>query len=231
MRPRGIIWSSLSGLLLGAVLLLTGQVAAEPTHLQPAACVELIQNGGFESGSGIGWQEFSLQEYELISRYNPRAGEWGAFLGGVNDADDRLSQTVALPAGANLALTGWWSVATDEQPYQRYDTLTISLLRPSDGSTLATLVVLDNTAEENVWEELTFDLAPYAGQSVTISMAARTDDGNISDFYLDDISLLACASEDTPTPTATSTVATLTPMPTATRDPMLRNLYLPLILK
>ncbi|NLE59539.1 MAG: hypothetical protein GX616_14350 [Planctomycetes bacterium] len=257
MRPRGVIGGQpqglplLSGLLVGSVLLLAGQVAAEPTAwaaakaitqdrpYAPAACVEVIQNGGFESGGGVGWQEYSLQGYELVNQYNPWTGVWGAFLGGVNEADDRLSQAVTLPAGASLTLTAWWSLATDEQPYERYDTLTLSLHRP-DGSLLVTLATLDNTAEENTWERLTFDLTSYAGQNVTIRFAALTDLSDASDFYLDDVTLLACDSDVTPTPTATGAVATSTPTvtstvatstPSATRDPALRVIYLPLILK
>ncbi len=264
MHTRGMILAILSGLLVGSALLLAGQVAAEPAEwataraitqdrpYAPVACVELIQNGGFESGGGVGWQEYSLQDYELVSQFNKRTGEWGAFLGGVNDADDRLSQAVTLPAGANLTLTAWWSLATDEQPYERYDTLTISLHRP-DRSLLVTLATLDNTSEENTWEQLTFDLTSYAGQNVTIEFAALTDLSDASDFYLDDITLLACDSDVTPTPTdtgaaatststptATSAAATSTPTatgtvatstPSATRDPALRAVYLPLILK
>jgi len=212
MRTRGVTGRQpqglplLSGLIVGSLLLMAGQVAAEPVDwataraitqdrpYAPAACVEVIQNGGFESGGGVGWQEYSLQDYELVIQFNSWTGEWGAFLGGVNEADDRLSQAVTLPAGANLTLTAWWSLATEEEPSEPYDTLTISLLRQSDGSTLATLATLDNTAEEGIWEQLAFDLSSYAGQNVTISFAAKTDISNVSDFYLDDISLLACTS-------------------------------------
>lgn len=255
-----------AGILVGSVLLLAGQVAVVPVERAtaravPTACVEMVQNGGFESGSGVGWQEYSLQDHELVSQYNPRSGEWGAFLGGVNEVDDRLSQAVTLPEGASLTLTVWWSLATDEQPYERYDTLTLSLHRP-DGSLLATLTTMDNTAEENIWEKLTFDLTSYAGQNLTIRFAASTDLSDASDFYLDDITLLACDSEVTSTPTETEAAATSTPSatvtvaastptatatvaastptatvtavtstPSATRDAALRAIYLPLILK
>ena len=193
MRKQRATWLLLG--LLGMILSGSGQVAAEPARAQTPSCVELVQNGGFESGSDVGWQEYSLLDNPLVSNYKPRTGELGAYLGGDDEADDKLSQTVTLlPVGANLALTAWWSLETDEDPYVRYDTLTISLLRSSDGSTLATLATLDNTAEENTWEKLAFDLTTYAGQSVTIRIAALTDFGGDSHFYLDDISLLACTA-------------------------------------
>ena len=80
MRTRGVTGRQpqglplLSGLIVGSLLLMAGQVAAEPVDwataraitqdrpYAPAACVEVIQNGGFESGGGVGWQEYSLQD-------------------------------------------------------------------------------------------------------------------------------------------------------------------------
>lgn len=206
MRIYRVIRVVLFGLFLGAGLSGISQAATEKTRTHALTCVELMQNGGFESGS-VGWHQSSLQGHELISDDNPRSGDLGAYLGGDNDADDTLGQTIALPAGVDLTLKAWWSLATGETA-GIFDTLTISLVN-SGGTTLATLATLNNTAETGIWDELVFDLKPYAGQAVTIRFVARSDQDNISDFYLDDISLLACT----------------TPAPLDAR------VYLPLILK
>lgn len=197
---------------------------------QPAGCSQLVQNGGFESGAA-GWQQVSAQGYPLIGDFNPRTGGLGADLGGANNADDRLSQTITLPPADDLTLTGWWYLDTAETA-GIFDTLTVSLHRP-DGTALATLATLDNTATVGVWDELTFDLSGYAGQSVILRFAARTDQENISEFFLDDISLWACPLDGTPTPTLTVTPVTATPTATAsaTAPSPARRLYLPLILK
>jgi hypothetical protein len=197
----------------------------ETAHaVSPANCMELIQNGGFEDG-GLGWQQSSVGGYEIVSDFNPRTGRLGAYLAGVNDADDRLSQTVTLPP-AVITLRAWWYLATAETA-GAFDRMTISLLRP-DGSWLVDLIIVDNTAPVGMWDEIVVDLSAYAGQTLLLRFVGRTDDNNISDFYLDDIGIAACAADpqpsatataiETPTPTAIAT-STATPAGTASPTP------------
>jgi hypothetical protein len=178
-------------------------LALRGSAAKSTACLELLQDGGFEAG-GQGWIRYSAQGYELISDFNPRSGSQGAYLAGVNNADDRLSQQVALPLGAST-LTAWWYLATAETA-GTFDQMTVSLLRP-DGSWLADLVTVDNTVEVGAWDEIRVDLSPYAGQTMVLRFAGRTDDTNISDFYLDDISVTTCVVDLQPTPTSTTTSA------------------------
>lgn len=205
---------SFAGLLV-AVLALLLPVGARHTstgHAAPASCTELIQNGSFEDG-GLGWQQTSAGGYDLISDFNPRTGRWGAYLAGVNNADDRLSQQVTLLPGT-IRLQAWWYLATAETA-GAFDSMTVSLLRP-DGSWLADLALVDNTAPVGVWDEIVADLSAFSGQTVILRFVARTDDNNISDFYLDDISITACAQEPTPTETAGGPTPTATPTPPTT---------------
>jgi len=174
------------------------------------ACIELVQDGGFEAGSPA-WLRYSAQGYELISDFNPRSGAKSAYLAGVNSADDRLSQQVTLPVGAST-LRAWWYLATAETA-GAFDQMTVSLLR-TDGSWLADLVTVDNTAEVGVWDEILVDLSAYGGRTLVLRFAGRTDDTNISDFYLDDISIAICVAD--PQPTATSTTTSAPPSATAT---------------
>lgn len=205
--------SALAWFLLAtlAVLVPLAQWASSAHGAAPAGCSEWIRNGGFEDG-GLGWQQISAGGYEIISDFNPHTGRLGAYLAGVNNADDRLSQQVTLPAGT-ITLRAWWYLATAETA-GAFDQMTVALLRP-DGSLLAELITVDNTAPVGVWDELVSDLSPYAGQTVSLRFIGRTDDNNISDFYLDDVSIVACAADPPPTETATAT-ATQAP-PTATR--------------
>ena len=55
-----------------------------------------------------------------------------------------------------------------------FDSMTISLLRP-DESRIVDLATVDNTAEAHVWQEMVFDLSPYAGQTVVLYVAALSD--------------------------------------------------------
>lgn len=180
--------------LLGLPLwaLAPGAVSAEQT----ASCQELLINGDFEAGPA-GWTQSSAGSYDLISQFNPRAGQWGAYLAGANNADDQLSQPLALPADAiSVTLRLWWSLESEEPPVAA-DTLTLSLLQPN-GALLAELWSVDNTAALGIWDDAVIDLTAYAGQSVTMHFQALSDDFDLTDFYLDDISVTACAQATTP---------------------------------
>ncbi len=185
----------LAALLIPLVIATAGGLSTNSTHRTALAtnCSELVVNGGFESGSQ-GWSQVSAGGYNLISNFNPFTGSWGAYLGGVDDADDRLSQTVALPAGAaSLTLRAWWSIATAETG-GAFDWMTFSLLRP-DNTLLAELLTIDSDAEPNVWDEAVVDLTPFTGQDVILQVLARTDGSNPTDFFVDDVSIAACTSE------------------------------------
>lgn len=210
------IGTLLSGLLLASALNVRTVDGAA------GACTELVQNGGFETGA-VGWQEYSIQGYPLISDFNPRTGQLGAYLAGVNEADDRISQQITLPAGsASITLQAWWYLATAETA-GAFDTMTVWLLKP-DNMPLKQLVQVDNTFPVGVWDEIVVDLTSYAGQIVVVQFAGQTDLSNISDFYIDDVSISACGPQATPTVTPTPTV-TRTPDPNAVRT------YLPLIVR
>lgn len=178
-------------LLAGLTMLVSVAPWGSPVHgAVPTSCVELMQNGGFEGG-GEGWQQTSSGGHELISDFNPRTGSLGAYLAGTNEADDRLSQQVDLPVGTIITLRAWWYLATEETA-GAFDRMTVSLLQPG-GSPLADLVTMDTTAPEGIWDEIVVDLSAYAGQTVIIRFAAQTDVSNVTDFYIDDISIRACS--------------------------------------
>ncbi len=96
---------------------------------RPAACRRAAGQRRLRGGPGL--DAASAGGYNLISQFNPRTGHWGAYLAGANNADDRLSQPLALPADAiSVTLRLWWSLESEEPPVAA-DTLTLSLLRPN----------------------------------------------------------------------------------------------------
>ena len=199
-------------------------LAAPERGIEAQSCSELVVNGGFESGSQ-GWTQSSAGGYDLVSTYNPFTGVWGAYLGGIDDADDRLGQALTLPAGASsITLHAWWSIATSETG-GGFDRMTLSLLRP-DGSLLAELARIDDSADPDVWDEIIADLTSYAGQTVRVQAHAVSDGSNPTDFYLDDLGITACVASGTATPTPTRIA---TPTPTATPRVQTRYGYLPLV--
>jgi hypothetical protein len=202
------------------MLLPAGVILAHAQPAAPAACQELLANGDFEAGPA-GWTQSSGGGYQLISRFNPRSGQWGAYLAGANDADDQLSQVLLLPSNAvSITLHLWWSAESEEPPVPA-DRLSAALLLPN-GALLAELWTVDNTAATGIWDELVVDLAPWVGQQVTLQFQASADSFDLTDFYLDDIGVRACAAAPTPTASPTSTAS-----PTPTGPP--RRIMLPLI--
>jgi hypothetical protein len=226
MNHRG----SVIGLVAGTVAVLACFSAFTParanlgqTAAQPRGCEELVVNGGFEEAYA-GWGHYSKLGLELIDPFNPHSGDNSVWMGIRNDAEDWMAQTLALPAdGRGLQLSYWWSVITEEDPGITDDIAQVQLLR-ADGSVIASIQDLNSeSGEQYVYYETRADLSPYAGQTLQLRFYAKTDKVAPSHFYFDDVSLLACPANGTPTPT-----------PTATRPPQVTpqvRLYLPTCLR
>lgn len=184
----------LTALAILAVMLVALPGGGAGESATGAMCSELLINGDFEAGSA-GWTQTSTGGFDLISQFNPRDGAWGAYLAGYNDADDWLRQSVSLPAGASSAtLRLWWSLETEELALPN-DRLALSLLRP-DGTALAELWAVDNSAPAGLWDEAVIDLTGYGGQQVTLQLLATTNSYDLSDFYADDLSLIVCTDSN-----------------------------------
>ena len=199
----------------------------------PADCTELISDGGFEAQS-IDWTQSSAGGYNLISNFYPRTGSWGAYLGGANNADDRLSQQIIVPSSAiSVSLTAWWSIATEETGVG-FDQMAVSVLQPN-GTLLRDLFTADSSSAVNQWDQAEADLIQFAGQTIVLRFRATTNASSPTDFYVDDVSVVACLSAATatiaPTVSASPTTtpnATATPSPTGTPQ---TRLYLPIVVR
>ena len=179
-------------LVIAAALL--GLLLPPPAQAAPATvtCSNVLVNGTFEA-MHTGWVQSSAGGYNLISDFSPRSGQWGAYLSGSNNADDRLSQALSLPASASsVTLSLWWALES-EQSIVAYDVLRVELL-DSTGALLATLWQTDNTATSGLWDEASLDLSRYAGQQVIMRLRATSNAFDLTDFYLDDISVLVCSA-------------------------------------
>jgi len=212
---------NLVGGLLSAVLGLL-VIVGSLTQAASSSCSELIAEGGFEAG-GAAWQTRSSGGYALISSLHPHSGLIGAYLGGYDNADDELAQTINLPADSVVSLTFWWQITTEETSHP-WDTLDVTVL-PVGAAAPDRLLRLDDGAPAGVWQEAILDLSHYAGETIRLAFHARTDEDRPTEFYLDDVSVQACgASTPTVTPTA---------RPASTSTPSMSSQasrrYLPLI--
>jgi len=156
--------------------------------------VELLQDGGFEAGlPNPVWQTSSNISSDILDDTPMPAahsGNWKAWMGGANGVQERLWQEFAVPAGVmGLKISYWWQVSTFEDRLGPFDTLTVQI-RDSAGNLLQTLEALDNGDASTQWQQSTFTVNGYGGQTVQLAFVADTDGTNPTSFFIDDVSVL-----------------------------------------
>ncbi len=213
--------------LLGVGLVLPVSAAArESSAADPAshstaqgACQELVRDGGFEAG-GAGWQQHGL--FEMVDPTWPHSGKLGVWLGALNDVSEWISQDISLPPGtSSITMQFWWSLMTEEHPGAPFDYMRAQLYQP-DGTTVitTTTTINDKSSYDWYWNLATADLNAYAGQDVELRFWATNDATNPTNFFIDDVSIIACTGGATPTATVTPTATpTRTATPTSTVTP------------
>ena len=163
------------------------------TATPPPTSGSLIQDGGFEDGTGA-WQESSAAGYELIDTSNPHSGQYSADLCGYSYCDDAISQDFTVPGNASgITVSYWWYGATNRTAKSCRDTFTVSLL-DGNGSVIGTVKKACNTNANQQWQQVSFNassmLASYAGQTVTLVFEAKTSSTHVtSEFFVDDVSV------------------------------------------
>jgi hypothetical protein len=151
----------------------------------PASPLAGIANGGFENGPDGSWLEYSEQGWALILNEEvllapPHGGSWATWLGGDYDEISLIEQVVDLPA-QNAVLTFWLWIASEDQCGKDYGVLAVD-----DATATFDLCTAANTEG---WALLTADLGDFSGQTVSLMIAAVTDDSLNSNLFVDDVSL------------------------------------------
>jgi len=151
--------------------------------------VELVKNGGFESGS-TNWTA-TTGVITSDATEPAHAGSYKAWLDGYGTATtDTVAQSVTIPSTANSAtLTFWLHVDTEEtSTTTAYDTLTVQL-QNSSGGVLATLATYSNLNKNTGYAQKTFDVSAYKGQTVKIYFKGVEGSQYATSFVIDDVSL------------------------------------------
>ncbi|MFD3162768.1 S8 family serine peptidase [Herpetosiphon sp. NSE202] len=162
----------------------TTPTVVPPTATPPPGGGSIV-NGGFESGT-TGWTQASSGGYSLIDTTRPRTGSYSVYMGGYNNANEGLYQTVTVPAGS--ALNFYWYQTSNEGTTTAYDYLRVRVYNTS-GTLLGTLATRSNVNTENAWVAESLSLAAYAGQTVRIRFETTTDSSLTTSFFVDDVSL------------------------------------------
>ncbi len=174
------------GLFAGFLLFV---IFANVTMLARAA--ELIVNGGVESlPLGTGW---TLSGGVTVSANGgfSRSGSYFLFLGGAPNEKDAAYQTITIPATATAAtLSFYYNINSLEGNTTAFDTFSCTI-RNNSGSVLAPVVNLSNKDQTlpGSYTLKTFNLLPYANQTIRIHFASTNDSTQVTNFRVDDVSV------------------------------------------
>lgn len=202
----------------------TRRPTPRPTATTPplgAGCVELIPDGGFESGNpaGAGWK----LNRAMATGWDVYSGT-GALFVGLRSTDPDAAPTYAsaalrvrLPERVGSARLRFVA-RTVGQP----EDLRLVRLMNDDGAVVA--LGSEALPANSEWRAYAFDvgapLARLAGQAVRAYFGVYNDgDGQRSYLRLDDVSLVACAELGPTTPSTPSPTPTAAPSPTAGSAP------------
>jgi hypothetical protein len=152
-----------------------------------------------------------VQPTPVVTTADHHSGNYSALLGTLSGpeptGDGSIYQQITVPpAGGTLSY--WWNGGTT-------DTITFdwqdAYVTDTSGTILATIQHTCQTT--GGWVHQTFDMSPWAGQTVRVEFLVHQDGvGDDTHMYVDDVSLdLPCGSV-----TATSTRTSTPPAPTAT---------------
>jgi len=148
---------------------------------------QALLNNGFESGNDGRWTVNSSGDINCGGGYQ-RTGTCCAWLAGINSYTDFIYQDVAVPADAvSVNLSFYLKISSAEGTTTAYDFLYVQL-RDTANNVLATLQTLSNKDKTaySTYQPLTFNILPYAGQTVRVYFLATTNSTNITSFFLDD---------------------------------------------
>lgn len=176
---------------------------ATPQVPAAAGCEELVDNGGFEGRTVDPWVEVTNIGYPIVGPDFPFTGSNSAWLGGTDEeAVQFIVQPVTIPANArSVALSFWYFVENAAQSNRSPETSFAVGFADEDGNILHEFAEYLSSEADEEWLQAAFDASDFAGDSVLLVFAASLGKTNPSNFFLDDVSLLACTSGENPVDT------------------------------
>ena len=197
-------------LCLVALLALAIAFVRPPSNVRAqAACAELIDDGGFETGGA--WQLSGSPLAPAYIDYQKHSGARALRLG-IDDGQNvsgssSARQTIDIPGSDGAVTLSFWTY-TFFTGAPGADFVQLDLLAP-DGYTVLDRLWVDGN-DSRAWSESTIDLTRWRGNTLQIYFTVFNDGlGSTAGMYLDDVSVQAC-----PADTAASPTPSATPSPT-----------------
>jgi hypothetical protein len=145
-----------------------------------------LGNPGFESGAAS-WTSSAGVIGQNTGNAVPHSGLWDAWLNGYGTTHtDTLSQSVVIPSGCTTYTLSFWLHidSAETTTATQYDKLTVKL----GTTTLATYSNLNKAAGYSL---KSFNVAGFAGQTVTLGFTGTEDSSLQTSFVIDDTALTA----------------------------------------
>ena len=175
---------------------------------------QILSNPGFENGSSnpSPWAVTTTQSTNRVinntSVEPPHSGTWDAWLDGHGSTTtDSIMQQVSIASNAtSVMLTFWLHIDTAETTTSTaYDTLSVQV-RNTSGTVLSTLATFSNLNHAAGYQQQTFDLTSFKGQTIQIFLQGKEDYTLQTSFVVDDFALnVTTPGADTIPPTTSIT--------------------------
>jgi Zn-dependent metalloprotease len=163
----------------------------------PQGCSDLIVNGGFEASEG--WVEVVAGDVAIIDPELPHSGKRSAWLGGTDQERLQLIyQELRVPPNATSVQLSYYRLVHEELSglagILAPDATFSTVIANTDGDVVATVEELSSAQGDDAWHQAEFDLSRFAGKTIRLAFAAENTSGNVSSFFVDDVSLAACTA-------------------------------------
>ena len=158
----------------------------------------LLKNPGFEDGLfNVDWVDTGWIIWDFPcdpgSPFCAYGGDWLAWLGGYDNAQDDIYQEVYIPATATRAgLRFMYAIGTNELPGTAYDFLKVYISNASDPyNDWEMLLSLSNLDATNGWRPSPLLRIPpaFIGKNVWIEFYGTTDSSINTNFFIDNVVL------------------------------------------
>jgi hypothetical protein len=181
---------------------------ATSTSTPALDCMELLQNGDFESGA-VSWTLTIGPDREPVSRaVQPRAevpvaphgGEWLAWLGGFNSGLAQLRSSGLRSYEPTEVVSGtlsfWVALRTQEMSNRRPNDRIRARIEGARRDFLIETSVRseEDFPEQNKWQRIEIDFTDYLGtdEVENLTLEFEADEQLGSWYYFDDVSVRAC---------------------------------------
>ena len=146
-----------------------------------------LGNPGFETGSAAPWTSTAGVINPNGAGETAHGGTWYAWLDGYGTTHtDTLSQTVTIPAGCTATFSFFLHIDTAETTTTTaYDKLKVQVLN-SSGTVLSTLATFSNLNHASGYQQHTYSLGSFAGQTVKLKFTGTEDSSLQTSFVIDD---------------------------------------------